>query len=135
MYNIVSANELKEAICLLESRRTIQGDLVKEQFEMVLFGSESAAPLHSILANAFGSPRLRKDILYALLGLAAGYLSKKVVVGSSSGVFKKLLGWGLQFGVPMILANKSLNVRLILENVIHRFFGKPEAESISNRFN
>ena len=134
MYNIVSASELKEAIYLLESRRAIQGDLVKEQFEMVLFGSESAAPLHSIF-NAFGSPRLRKDILYALLGLAAGYLSKKMVVGSSSGVFKKLLGWVLQFGVPMILANKAVNIRLIFENVIHRFLGKEETESISNRFN
>lgn len=135
MYNIVSASELKEAICLLESRQAIQGDLVKEQFELVVFGSDSADPLHRIISDAFGTPRLRKDILYALLGLAAGYLSKRMVVGSSSGVVKKLFGWVLQFGIPMILANKAVNVRSIFENVIHRFFGKDEAESISNRFN
>jgi hypothetical protein len=99
MEKITSATGLKNAILLLETDQTIQGQLLKEQFN---FAYESFKPVNlikSTVKDLASSPYLIDNILATAIGIATGFLSKKIFVGSSGNLFRKLLGSFLQAGV------------------------------------
>lgn len=104
MENITSTAELKNAIQILEVEQAIQGQLLKEQFYHL---SESLKPVN-ILKNTFSditsSPYLIDNILGTALGLATGFLTKKLVVGVPINLVRKLFGSILQFGVTKMVA-------------------------------
>ena len=58
------------------------------------------------------------------MGLATGYLSKKVIVGGSSNVLRKILGTVLQFGVANAVAKHPEAIRLLGKYVIQYFRNK-----------
>ena len=92
MEKITSATGLKNAILSLETDQAIQGQLLKEQFH---FAYESIKPVNlikSTLKDVASSPYLIDNILGTAIGLATGYLSKKIFIGSSGNLFRKLLG-------------------------------------------
>ena len=129
MQKITSTIELKNAITLLEERQATQGIMLKEQFFDVL---ESIKPVN-IIKNTFSqvasSPDLIGNMLSTTVGLAAGYLSKKTLVGSSANLFKKLLGTILQFGITTLIARNPDAVKSIGQTFVHRFFVKKNADS------
>jgi hypothetical protein len=99
MQNIKSTKELKDAIQLLEVEQAEKGQLLKGQF---FFTYESFRPvnlLKSTLNDITTSPYLIDNILSTALGLASGFISKKVFIGVSGSKFKKVIGSVLQFGV------------------------------------
>jgi hypothetical protein len=99
MEKITSATGLKNAILLLETDQTIQGQLLKEQFN---FAYESFKPVNlikSTVKDLASSPYLIDNILATTICIATGFLSRKIFVGSSGNLFRKLLGSFLQAGV------------------------------------
>ena len=111
MQNITTALELKESIRLLEVTQVAEGRICKEQFYVVL---ESIKPVN-LIKNTFNevvsSPNLMNSVLGTTIGLAAGYLSNKTVVGSSENLLQKLLGTLLQFGVTTLIIKNSESIK------------------------
>ena len=104
MQKITSAAGLKSAIQLLELEQVVNGRLLKEQF---YFTKECFRPgnlLKSSLRNTASSPALIDNIIGTAIGLASGYLTKKIFIGTSGNVLRKLFGSVLQFGVTTIIA-------------------------------
>jgi len=104
MQKITSAAGLKSAIQLLELEQVVNGQLLKEQF---YFTKECFRPgnlLKSSLRNTASSPALIDNIIGTAIGLASGYLTKKIFIGTSGNVLRKLFGSVLQFGVTTIIA-------------------------------
>lgn len=108
---------LQESILLLETKQHNEKDLLKEQFRLSF---DSLKPINLIkdafedLTNLSG---LKGNALDASLSIATGYLSKKIVVGSSGNVFKNIFGSIVQVAVTsMALKNadeiKSMASRL-----------------------
>jgi len=126
MQNITSTAELKLAIQLLEVEHAIKGQLLKEKLH---FAYESLKPLN-LLRNALKdvttSPNLVDNILGTAAGLATGYLSKKIVVGTSGNLLRKLFGSILQFGVTNVVAQHPDSIKSIGHFILQQITRKKE---------
>ncbi len=126
MENITTSAELKEAIQLLEFEHTYKGQVLKEQ---LLLTGESLKPAN-LIKNAFSevvsSPYLMDNILGATVGLASGYISRVIAVGSSENKFKKLLGTILQFGVTNLVAQHTDTIKSVGQFIYQHFIQRKE---------
>jgi len=124
MQNIYSTAGLKEAIRQLEYKRLDQEQLLKEQF---ILTRESLKPVN-LIKNTFSevvtSPLLISNVLGTAIGLSAGYFSKKLFIGTSVNLLKKLFGSILQLGITTIIANKPEIVQSFGHQIFQRIFSK-----------
>jgi hypothetical protein len=129
MQNITSIAGLKNSIQLLEAEQSIKEQLLKEQLFLTY---ESLKPVNLIrhtLKEISSSPYLIDNISGSAMGLLSGFLSRKIFVGSSGNLFKKLIGSVLQFGVTNIVAQNSDVIKSVGQTVLHHFFRKKELNS------
>ena len=121
MQKITTVAELKESILLLEMKQANDVYLLKEQFKITY---ESLNPINLIkrkFSELITAPDLKGDILNTTLSLAAGYLSKKVVIGTTSNPLKQLLGTVLQMGVTSIVSKNSDGIKSGVMHLIDLF--------------
>lgn len=124
MENLTSVDDLKNAIQTLEFEHEYKQQLLKEQFSLTY---ESLKPVNIIkdtLHDITSSPYLVDNILGATLGLASGYISRKIVVGGSVSLVRKLLGSILQFGVTNVVAKHPESIKSIGQFIYHRILRK-----------
>jgi hypothetical protein len=131
MQKITSSTELKKAIQLLEEEQAIQGRLLKEQ---VFITYESLKPINLIkntLKDLSSSPYLIENIVGSAVGVATGYVSKKIVVGASANIFRKLFGTILQFGITNLVAQRPDAIKSFGQYFAQHIFRKKEKDSES----
>jgi hypothetical protein len=124
METITSTIRLKNAIQLLEDEQAAKWQLLKEQINITYTSFKPINFLANSFNNLASSPYLIENILGTTVGLATGYLSKKIVVGASVNIFRKLLGSVMQLGVTNMVtrhpdALKSFG-RLVLQHFLRR---------------
>jgi len=124
MEKITSVTGLQDAIQLLEIEQAIKGQLLKEQFYLTCESLKPLNILRSTLNDVVSSPFLINDILGTAVGLATGYISKKVYVGASGNILRKFLGAILQLGVTNVVTQhpdtiKSLG-RFLFQHIFHK---------------
>ena len=124
MENRSSSAILKNEIQLLEVEKAFQEQLLKEQFYATYENLKPVNLLRSTLSDVASSPFLIDHILSTAVGLATGYLSKKVVVGASGNIFRKLLGFMMQVGVTNTVAQHPDSIRSIGQYIYHHFLNK-----------
>jgi hypothetical protein len=127
MENITSTAGLKNAIQLLEVEQAVKGQLLKEQFYHITY--ESLKPvnlLKSSLNDIVSSPYLIDNILSAVLSLATGFLTKKIIVSASGSVFRKLIGSLLQVGVTNAVAQHPDAIKSFGQFIVQHIFRKKE---------
>lgn len=129
MEKITSIQELKQAIYELEEEQTIKGLLLKDQFYLTYESLKPANLIKSTLKDVLSSPSLTEDILGAVIGLAGGFLSKKVVVGASGNLVRKLIGSLIQFGVGNVVAQHPDAIRSIGQFILSLFSRKKEVNT------
>jgi hypothetical protein len=129
MQKITSAKELKDAIRSLEEKQADQGRILKEQFFIVIESIRPVNIIKSTFKEVATSPKLMSEILSTTIGLAAGYVSNKSIVGSSGNLFRKLLGTVLQFGVTTLIIKNPDAVRSLGQTLLQRFLSKKEVVS------
>ncbi len=126
MQNITTIFELKIAIQSLEAEQAVKEKLLREQF---LLTYDSLRPVNLIkgtIKDIISSPDLLGNILGSTIGLATGYLSKKIVVGTSDNKFKKLMGSVLQFGVTNLVAQHPDPIKSFSRTILKNIFRKKE---------
>jgi len=121
MENITTSAELKEAIQLLELEHTYKGQLLKEQLLIIHESLKPSNLIKSVISEVSSSPYLADNLLGATVGLATGYVSRIIAVGSSGNPFKKLLGTILQFGVTNVVAQHTDTIKSIGQFIYHHF--------------
>jgi len=129
MQEINSVMELKYAIRILEAKQAEKAALLKEQFFITY---ESLKPVNLIknsLKEIFTSPNLIDNFLGTSVGLASGFLSKKLVVGASSNIFRKLLGSLLDYGVTNVVSQHPEGIISLGQLIFHRIFDKKQAKA------
>jgi hypothetical protein len=120
MPNITTVADLKAAIQQLEYQQTKEWNELKEE---ALASYENLQPLNVLknsLQKAAALPNLKTDLINASMGLAAGYLSKALLVGNSTNPIKKVVGALLQFGIANVVSKNSETIKLVVENVINK---------------
>ena len=129
MQKIKTVRELHSAIVALEADRDAKWQDLKDQ---AAYTVESLKPanLLKMVAQDFGSmPFLMNDIIGTVVGLASGFVSRKVFVGSSKNIFRNLIGSVLQFGVTWLIAKNSAAIKSFGQSVIRLLFAGSEEES------
>jgi len=124
MQTITSVAGLKNSILLLEAEQSIKSQLLKDQLFITY---ESLKPVNLIkhtLKEISSSPYLIDNISGSAMGLLSGFLSRKIFVGTSGNLLKKLIGSVLQFGVTNIVAQNSDVIKSVGQTVLHYFFRK-----------
>ncbi len=124
MQTINSAAELKNVIQQLEVEREDQKQLLKKQFYIAYENLKPVNLIKSTLNNITSSPYLKDNLLASVLGLFSGYLSKKIVTGSSDNPVRKLLGTVLQVGVTNLIVQHPGTVKLLGRLIVQYIFHK-----------
>jgi hypothetical protein len=112
---------LQEEIELLHLRQARQFVLLREQFYVTY---ESLKPINLIkhtFKEVVGNPGIRQVLLSNAIGLTTGYLTKAIVVGSSVGPVRKLLGTLLQFAVST-LVQKPESIKSLGKTIADKVF-------------
>jgi hypothetical protein len=123
--------DLKNAILQLEAEKEIKGKALKEQLSLVY---ESFKPVNLItgtLNDIAKSPFLIDNMIGTGIGLASGFLTKRVFVGSSGSLIRKFLGSILQFGVTNVVAQHSDNIKSVGQLLFQKLIHKKEKNPIS----
>jgi hypothetical protein len=129
MQEITRAAELKNAIQLLEAEQAIKGQLLKEQFFTTYESLKPVSLIKSTLNDIATSPYLVDNILGTAMGLASGYLTKRIFIGASGNLLRKLLGSVLQFGITNVVAQHSDTIKSIGQVIFQHFLHKKEKNS------
>lgn len=119
---ITNSSELKAAIKLLEQQKSEQKERLVQQFHITY---ESLKPIN-ILKNSLNkiikSPAVSDNIIDTSLSLGAGLLSKKILIGKSAGIVKKLVGLALEFGVAGLVSKNSDAIKSGGLNLLGKIF-------------
>jgi hypothetical protein len=127
MENITSATALKSAIQLLEVEQDIKEQLLKEQFYITFESLKPANLLRSTFHEVVSSPHLVDDILGTAVGLATGFVSKKVVmIGASGNIIRKIIGSALQLGITTVVSQHPETIKSIGHFIFQRILHKKE---------
>ena len=109
------ADALKEQISLLQTKQAGELQLLREQFHITY---DSLKPINLIkkgFQDITSLPDLKNGLINNAIGLATGYLSKKVLIGTTRNPFKKLLGTILEFAVAGLVTKQVENIKKPLE--------------------
>jgi len=129
MESITNRIELRNAIQLLEIEQTVKGQLVQEQFYNIREKFKPLNIIKSIFNDIASTPNLIENIINTALGLATGYFSRKIVVGASANIFRKLLGSILQVGVTNAVAQHPDAIKSLGQFIFQQIFRKKGKEN------
>jgi hypothetical protein len=119
MTNLKQSLELK--ILALENQQKENFLSFKEDIQQI-FGQ--ITPIN-IIKNVIGQDEnsaegLGNTILNDVIGISTGYISKKVMFGSTSNPFKKLIGTLFQFVVAKFVSSHSEKIHAIGEVLVNK---------------
>lgn len=125
-------DNLQEAIVLLRKRQAIELKELKEHLHIM---HENLKPIN-ILKNAIhqvtSAPDIKDNILDNVIGLATGYVSKKLFVGTSHNLIKQFLGVLVQTGVTNAASKNADGIKSIGEKIFHLVFKNGKKDKLKN---
>ena len=128
MENITCAADLKLAIQNLEFEREVQGQLLRDHFFITFESLKPVNLIKNTLHEITSSPYLIDNMLGAIMGIVSGYISRKIAVGTSHSMFRKIMGSVLQFGVTNFVAQHPDLLKTIGNFVMNKFQHKNESQ-------
>ncbi len=124
MKKITNAIELKEAIQELEIKQVNEGIAIKEQLNVIKENIKPVNLIKNTFKEAAVSSSIKDNMLTGIIGLVAGYLTKKVVFGSTVNPIKKMAGTLLQIAV----AGSAPQIKSVGTSLLKRFFNRSKEE-------
>jgi len=107
MKQINETDTLNETIVLLKYKQAQELIILQEQFQLTY---DSLKPIN-LIKNAFSemthSPDIKGNLINNVIGLSTGYLSKRILLGSTHNPIKRILGSVLQYVVANVVTKKS----------------------------
>ncbi|OIP01620.1 MAG: hypothetical protein AUJ98_03770 [Bacteroidetes bacterium CG2_30_33_31] len=127
MQAIHTSTELKDAIKLLEVEHDLKGKLFREQMYLTYDSLKPVNIIKNTLKDISSSPIFIDNIIDNAIGLGTGFLTKKLIVGTSTNPFRNILGSIIQFGVTNIVAQHTQTIKS-LGKYIFQIINKKEEE-------
>ncbi|HAN17129.1 MAG: hypothetical protein A2X13_06410 [Bacteroidetes bacterium GWC2_33_15] len=124
MEKITSSTDIKKAIEILQSEQAIKGKLLKEQIYITYESLKPINLLKNTIKDISSSPFVIENIIGIATGITSGYLSKKIVVGSSSGILRNILGSVLQYSVTNAVAQHPEAIKSFGRFIVDLLFRK-----------
>jgi hypothetical protein len=124
MENITSIDGLKNAIQLLEVEQAVKLQRLKEQSLLSIEILKPVNILKSAVKDIVSSPFLLDYMLDTAVGLATGFLTKRIFIGSSVNILRKLVGSVLQLVITSVATRNSDFVKSFGRFAFQRIFIK-----------
>jgi hypothetical protein len=131
MENITSTTDLKSAILLQEAEQRIKGIELQEQLAITYKSINPLTLLKETLNGDKSSPGILENMIIGGVGLATGYLTRRVFVGPSANIFRKLLGSALQFGATSTITQNAGTIKS-LGQLLYKIYSSKKKKSRSN---
>jgi hypothetical protein len=126
---ITSVAALRSAIRVMEVEQIAKETALKEQFYITYESLKPVNIIRNTIKELFSSSSHREDFSGTAVGAAGGYLVKKLLVGSSGSLLRKLIGTALQIGMTNFASHKSDAIRSIGQSLLQRLFRRKERRS------
>jgi len=121
-----AAESLKESIRLLEIQQAEEGKILKEQFKATYESLKLVNLVKSSLKELTDSVEIKNNLFESIVSIFTGYLTKKLMISSTSNPFKKILGALIQLGVTNLVAKNAETIRIYITELIDRFLHPKE---------
>lgn len=129
MGHIQSTDQLKQAIEILEAEHSEKGMLLKEQFNLTYENLKPLSLLKSAVKELTASLYMADNTLGSFAGIATGYLSRRLIIGNSGSIFRKLFGAILQYSVTNLVARHPDQIKALGHFLIRKIFHNKEDNS------
>lgn len=114
-----SIKSLDNSIQLLEQTKAMEWVMLKTQLEVIKESARPASIVKAIWKEVTTSPDRKEKLSSTAMGLAAGYLTKKIVVAGSHNPVLKIAGLLIQSGVSVLIAKNPEFVESITHKVMN----------------
>jgi len=121
---IKNSEDLKIAIRELEEKELRQKQQLKADFHAYKETLRPINLLKSTIHKVKETPGITSTVLKATLGLGAGILSKKLFLGKSPGIFRKVIGSAVQMGLAGLVAKKTDAIKQNSGQLLKKIFSK-----------
>lgn len=121
---IETKKELDEAILKLEIKKISLKNDISEQYQSTLELLRPANLLKEAFSSVTHSSAAMSGIAKTIVGVGAGFLTKKIFIGKSSGFIKKLLGNALRVGVAKTAINNTDKIKAYGSAIYNNLFKK-----------
>lgn len=119
--DIKTTADLQAAIALLKVDVSVKEKILTEQFHTTC---ESLKPVN-IIKSAFNkivdSADLADKIIGTSVGYGAGVLSKKILIGKSTNIFKRIFGTVIELAVTSAISNNADGIKEKGLNLLRKF--------------
>ena len=137
MKNINQTDALNKVIEVLQKKKEIEFLVLKEHFQITYESLKPINLIKSTLVDVASSPELKNNVLNNVIGLTTGYISKKVLLGSSRNPIKILLGSLFQFAIAKVVSKHTEGIKTTGENILFNIlsFKKKSNQNFSQNEN
>jgi hypothetical protein len=122
MKKLNETDALNELIFITEQQYYTDFRLLKEQFNTAYESIKPINLIKNLVHEVTASPEIKEDIFGNVMGLASGFISKKIMIDENSGVFKRVIGTVLQFAVANVVSKHSVNIKAVGTALFNNFF-------------
>ena len=123
MENTSEIESLKHRIQVLENQRNIDLLFLKEELNHTI---ESLRPanLNKNALPGLSSTVVTDNLISSAAGLAAGYVSKKIIIGKTKNTVKQFLGLVFQFAIAGVVVKNANLIKAAGSFLIKNVFKK-----------
>lgn len=121
MKTIENARELRARIFELEMKKTEEGIALKEEVSGIVKELHPVKLLTHGFKELMDSPEVKNELLGVSLGMSAGFIAKKLVVGKSGSVVQQIIGNVLGLVVSKNVVFNSDKIKSVLYSVLKNF--------------
>lgn len=135
MNNITSISEIRDAIVFLENEQEVRFQQLQQEIQETSAKLKPVNLLKYAVKDISSAPLLTSKILGVTTGISLGFLARKIVIGASGGIIRKIFGTILQYGVTNIVARNPAGIKSISQFVNKSLFarGKADADKCSEK--
>lgn len=101
-----TADSLQRRLDELKQQEKIQTAELRESFGTLVESISPSSILKNSVQEIVSSPGLRSNLLNTAVGIGAGMIGKKLFVGKSGNIFKKIGGTAVEFFLSNFVRNK-----------------------------
>ncbi len=107
MSKVKPTDSLNTSISLLEQKRDADFRALKDHLRVTGDSMRPANLIKGAISDITGSPQIRSVLIKAGIGLALGFLAKKLITSESQNKKHRMLGNALQYGISFLAADRN----------------------------
>jgi hypothetical protein len=124
MQKVTSTPELKDVILRLEKKQMEQWVDLKDNINVAMDSLKPINLIKSTYREFLSTPNMANDIMGSTIGLATGFVSKKLVARQTGNALRNLAGGIVQMLIANFVTRHSSVIKTIGSGLLQRVFSK-----------